>query len=114
MNKFDETFSRLLETVQWEDSNIPVTSKPLQRILLNNKELTAKYGFVLFSHEDHDNNIHVIAEKLPESILTRDGVKEFTLALFKELKIPKRVRRPFIKITESLRYFLMDRVEGIR
>ncbi len=108
--KFKETYKRLLERVRWEESQIPFDSVPLQRLLLKNREATAEYGFVLFSPEE---DLSVDVNSIPRSIETREGVKQFVLQMFKELRVPKSIRGKFIKMVEALRYVLLDHLEGI-
>ncbi len=108
MNKFIKLFNKILEeTEYWEESGIKINSKPLQRLLIQNSELTSKYGFVLFP--DSNGELSIKIKKLPKSILSNE--KEFVLKMIKELKIPKPIRGKFINLVKSLRATLQNSLE---
>jgi len=109
--KFNKLFKKYLkESESWEDSYIEIKTRPLKNLLLKNREYTSQYGFALFSEED---NLDVMVSKLPQSILTREGAKEFSLKLINELKPKpsKAIRGKLIDMVTSLSVYLEDESE---
>lgn len=94
----------LKESSAWIDSGIEIKSKPLKAFLVKNNNMTANYGFVLFSEDD--DTLDVIPSLLPRRIVSREGAKEFALKLNEELNPPKPIRGKLINMVNDLRFYL--------